>query len=109
MIIYNPEQDHFRDCDTNQTVAQIGRPIIASISGLRVTRRRTGITLPVSSGYSVTVDLDANDTYVVRRVFKRGSKVWIKGEQRGVYCEDVSEAAYWASCYHNGPWHEVSS
>ncbi len=107
MLTYKPEQDQFRDCDTRQTIAQIGRMTIAAISGLRVEKRKTGITLPVSSGYSVTVDLDGNDTYVVRRVFKRGPKVWIKGEQRDVYCEDVSEVAYRASCYRNGPWQEV--
>lgn len=94
----------FRDCDTDTVIAQIGRMNIAAISGLRVGRRATGITLPVGSGYSVTVDLDWNDTYTVRRVFKRGPKVWLKGEQRNVYCDEVGEVAYRASCFRNGPW-----
>ena len=102
--IYDPTADNFRQCDTDQTVAQIGRMNLMSISGFRVIRRPTGVTLPVSSGYSVTVDLDGNDTYVVRRMFKRGAKVWIKGEQSDVYAEDVGEVAYRASCYRNGPW-----
>ena len=97
----------FRPCDTQQTIEQIGRMNIMAISGLRVLRRETGVTLPVGNGYSVTVDLDWDDTYVVRRVFKRGAKVWIKGEQRNVYCDEVGEVAYRASCFRNGPWGEA--
>lgn len=100
--------DVFRDCDSSQVVAQIGRMNIFAISGGRVMRRQTGITLPVSNGYSVTVDLDASDTYVVRRVFKRGAKVWIKGEVRNVYCEDIGDVAYYASCFRSHPnWAEL--
>lgn len=91
----------FRDCDALELVAQIGRPNIFATSGGRVMRRPTGITLPVSSGYSVTVDLAANDTYVVRRVFKRGAKTWVKGEWTHVYCEDVGDAVYYAGCFRN--------
>jgi hypothetical protein len=94
----------FRDCDVQQTIQQIGRMNLLAISGGRIERRATGITLPVGAGYSVTVDLDWNDTYVVRRVFKRGAKVWIKGEQRDVYCDEIGEVAYRASCFRNGPW-----
>lgn len=93
--------DTFRECDPRQLVAQIGRGNIAAISGGRVLVRETGITLPVSNGYSVTVDLNWDDTYIVRRVFKRGAKVWIKGEQTDVYCDEVGEVAYKASCYVN--------
>lgn len=96
--------NEFRDCDTQQMIQQIGRMNIFAISGGRITRRETGITLAVGAGYSVTVDLDFNDTYVVRRVFKRGAKVWIKGEQRDVYMDEVGEVAYRASCFRNGDW-----
>jgi hypothetical protein len=96
----------FRECDTDVMLAQIGFMNVAAISGGRVTRRDTGVTLPVGSGYSVTVDYDWGDTYVVRRVFKRGAKVWIKGEQRDVYMDEVGEVAYRASCFRNGPWGE---
>lgn len=89
----------FVNADTATIVAQIGRMNVAAISGGRVTHRDTGITLPVAHGYSVTVDLDANDTYTVRRVFKRGDKVWTKGERTNVYCDEVGEVAYRASCY----------
>jgi hypothetical protein len=102
--------DTFAACDNRTLLEQIGRMNVLSISGGRVIQRNTGITLPVDCGYSVTVDLDRDDTYVVRRVFKRGSKTWIKGEQTGVYCDDVGELAYRASCFRDGPWgHEAKS
>lgn len=72
---------------------------VLAISGGRVGVRETGVTLPVGNGYSVTIDLAGNDTYTVRRVFKRGAKVWIKGEQTDVYCEEVGEIAYQASSF----------
>jgi hypothetical protein len=93
-------------CDNATLLRQIGTMNVLAISGGRVARRETGVTLPVSSGYSVTVDLDGNDTYIVRRVFKRGAKSWIKGEVTGVYADQVGEAAYRASCFRNGPWGE---
>ena len=79
-------------------VSQLGRNNLLAISGGRVTYRETGITLPVSYGYSVTIDLE-NDLYIVRRVFKRGGKVTIKGEVKGVYCDDLGEIAYQAHAY----------
>jgi hypothetical protein len=94
----------FRECDTGELLRQIGRMNVLAISGGRVMRRESGVTLPVGCGYSVTVDLDWNDTYLVRRVFKRGAKVWVKGEQRGVYFDEVGEVAYRASCFRNGEW-----
>lgn len=91
--------NEFRPCDTDQLIAQIGRMNLMAISGFRVIRRDTGVTLPVGAGYSVTIDLDWMDEYVVRRVFKRGAKIWIKGEQQRVYCDEVGEAAYRASSF----------
>ena len=81
-------------------VSQLGRNNLLAISGGRVTYRETGITLPVSYGYSVTIDLE-NDLYIVRRVFKRGGKVTIKGEVKGVYCDDLGEIAYQAHAYNS--------
>lgn len=91
--------NEFRDCDTQQMLQQIGRMNILAISGGRIIRRDTGVTLPVGAGYSVTVDYNWDDTYVVRRVFKRGAKIWIKGEQTDVYMDEVGEAAYRASSF----------
>jgi hypothetical protein len=93
--------DGFIECNARELLMQIGTPNLFSISGGRWEERRTGVTLPVSNGYSVTVDLHASDTYVVRRVFKRGDRVWVKGEQTDVYCDDVGEVAYRASCFRN--------
>jgi hypothetical protein len=74
---------------------------LLAISGGRQIRRPTGVTLPVGNGYSVTIDLDSDDTYVVRRVFTRSGVAKIKGEQRNVYCDEVGEVAYVASCFRN--------
>ena len=95
---------HFIACDTAELVAQIGRGNLGAISGGRVTHRPTGVTLPVGRGYSVTVDLAPDDTYTVSRVFTRGLKVWVKGTEAGVYCDEVGEAAYRASCFVNVPF-----
>lgn len=98
----NTATEAFRVCDQQNIadmVTQIGRMNILAISGGRIIRRETGITLPVGAGYSVTVDLTAGDDYTVRRMFKRGSKTWIKGERTMVYCDEVADAAYYASCF----------
>lgn len=88
-----------RTFDAAQLVAQIGWGNVLAISGGRVIRRQTGITLPVHYGYSVTVDLADDDTYTVRRVFTRGLRVTVKGEVTGVYCEEIGEIAYRASIF----------
>lgn len=103
------QTETFRSMDTSQLLAQIGRMNLLAISGGRVIRRDTGVTLPVGAGYSVTIDLDWSDTYVVRRVFKRGSKVWIKGEQRDVYFDEVGEVVYRASSFRSYDFGEVRS
>ena len=92
----------FRPCDQHNIadmLTQIGRMNLLAISGGRVIRRETGVTLPVGSGYSVTVDLTAGDDYTVRRVYTRGGKTWVKGERTMVYCDQLADAAYYASCF----------
>lgn len=91
----------FRDCDTRELIHQIGLINIRAISGGRITHRPTGITLPVAYGYKVTIDLNADDTYTVRRVFQRGPRTWVKGEETSVYCDQVGDSAYRASCFVN--------
>jgi hypothetical protein len=93
--------DGMRECDAQALLAQIGRGNILAISGGRVGVRKTGVTLPVAAGYSVTVDLAANDTYTVRRVFTRAGRTWVKGERTDVYCDQVGETSYQASCFRN--------
>ena len=77
--------EEFRPCDISQTIEQLGRNNLLAISGGRVVKRSTGITLPISNGYSLTIDLAWDDTYTVRRLFTRSGKVTIKGELTGVY------------------------
>jgi hypothetical protein len=87
------------DCDNTTLLQQIGRMNVLAISGGKFQSRRTGVTLPVRYGYAVTVDLAANDSYIVKRVFARGGRVWIKKTWTNVYCDEVGEIAYQASCY----------
>ena len=98
-VIAAQADDNFIECNASELAAQIGRMNIFAISGGRVTARQTGITLPVGCGYSVTVDLAGNDTYTVRRVFTRGGIAKIKGELTDVYCDEVGQVAYEASCF----------
>lgn len=103
----NPVRDvrdiTFRPINYQELVSQIGKLNIFAISGGRVQVRDTGITLPVSNGYSVTIDLAWNDTYTVRRVFKRKGEFFIKGAVENVYCDQVGEIAYQASCFRSNP------
>jgi hypothetical protein len=86
--------------DVRTLLAQIGTGNVLAISGGRVNRTKANaIALPVRYGYSVTIDLEANDTYTVRRVFARGAKRWIKREWTDVHASEVGEIAYRASCY----------
>jgi len=81
-----------------EIVQQIGRNIWA-ICGGRIKAIQDGIAMQAGAGYWVTVELDASDTYTVTRLFKRGGKVWVKGSRSNVYCDEVSEVAYFASCF----------
>jgi hypothetical protein len=102
--------DTGRDLDGRELARQIGRMNVLAISGGRLVRwGPSTVALPVDNGYSVLITLEAGDDYTVRRIFKRGRKTWVKGELRGVYCDEVGEAAYRASCFRNGPWMEVAA
>lgn len=89
----------------SELVRQIGRGRLMAISGGRVENWGGVLRLPVSNGYRVEIALAANDTYIVRRVFRRKPKGELipvdypKGERTEVYCEEVGEAAYYASCF----------
>jgi hypothetical protein len=88
-------------------VAQIGRMNILSISGGRVIKMSRGVRLPVSSGISVVVELNTNDTYTVKREFMRKVRgvetVFDHGRRTEVYCESLSETAYVAGMYKSYP------
>jgi hypothetical protein len=88
-----------------ELLAQIGRINVLCISGGRATLNEDGVlVLPVGKGYSVEIELTAWDDYTVRRVYKRGAKRWVKGELSGIYCDQIGEIAYQASCFVNVPF-----
>lgn len=98
----NATTDHSEgtlECDAHTLVQQIGIRNVLAISGGRVLDTGHGVILPVAQGYKVVVDLMAGDTYRVRRLFIRGSKVWLRGERTNVYYDEVGEVCYYASCY----------
>jgi hypothetical protein len=102
--------DNYRPADINQTISQIGKMNILGISGGRVNPLRNtagepvGIHLPVGKGYGVNVLLHPNDTYTVQRVTTRSGVVKIKGQEDGVYAEDLGDTAYRAGMYMNVPF-----
>lgn len=84
------------------TLRQIGRGNVLAISGGRWATTEEGtLVLPIRYGYAVEVDLAANDTYTVRRTLTRSGVRSVKGERTDVYCDELGEAAYRASCYHD--------
>lgn len=88
-----------RDGDARVIKQQIGFGNLMAISGGRMLVRKDGIRLPVSNGYSVVVTYEDNDTYTVTREFKRGAKVFPKGERKDVHAEELGDVAYYASCF----------
>jgi hypothetical protein len=97
------KESEFRPVNCGEIVRQLGRNNLLAISGGRVQQRETGITLPISNGYSLTIDLAWNDTYTVRRIFTRSGKATIKAQLEGVYCDDLGDVAYYGSCFRSHP------
>ena len=96
-----------RPFDEDVLIDQIGRMNVFAISGGRVgvTKNNQGetveIELPVGYGYRVSITLGWDDTYTVSRQFVRKGVVTDKGTIEGVYCDQVGEIAYKASCWRN--------
>lgn len=88
---------------------QIGMMNILAISGGRIYALPDGIMLPVGNGYSVEVRLTPVDEYTVERVFTRTKVIdhvphkvkHSHGMRERVFCDEVGETAYKASCYRN--------
>ena len=97
---------------TAELVKQLGMMNILAISGGRVHSvvnedgETVEVQLPVGHGYRVAITLGFMDTWIVRREFVRGGKVFVKGVQEDVYFTEVGEVAYKASCYVNVPFGE---
>jgi len=93
----------YRPCDYRQTLQQIGMGTHLQVSGLRTEGvynadgDLAGVDLPVSNGYRVRVLLDATDTYTVQRVWRNK----VKGEVKGIYCDDLKDHVYEAGMYVN--------
>ena len=85
----------------DEIVRQVGRMNILAISGGRVGYLPDGIELPVGNGYRVRVRLTPADDYTVERVFVRSAVEYSKGIEDMVYCDEVGETAYRASCFRN--------
>lgn len=82
-----------------EVVRQIGWANMMAVSGGRAVRTTHTVILPVSNGFKVVISLAGNDTYTVRRLFVRGTKVFDHGVCTNVYCEELGNAAYYASCF----------
>lgn len=86
---------------------QIGCMNVLAISGGRWSPLPDGVELPVSQGYRVRVRLTPSDDYTVERLMVRGGREFAKGTKERVYCDQVGEVAYRASCYRSygeGVW-----
>jgi hypothetical protein len=96
-----------RPFDAKELCDQIGIMNIFAISGGRVRNivndqgETIEVELPVSNGYIVSITLGWNDTWTVSRQFVRKGVVSDKGTLEDVYCEQVGEVAYKASCFRN--------
>ena len=104
--------DYGRPFDEDTLLNQIGTWNVMAISGGRVNvwkpqGETVEIELPVSSGYLVRITLAWDDTYTVERILRRRPKgksakeTKVLGRVSGVFCDQVGEVAYRASCYKN--------
>ena len=91
--------DTGRDIDWAQLRPQIGMNLLAISGGRWGSEGASTIRLPAGAGFHVLITLEADDTYTVRRVFVRGVRMFLHGERTNVYCDEVSEVAYFASCF----------
>jgi len=104
-----------RPFDEDVLIDQIGRMNVLAISGGRVgvVKNNEGETieveLPCGAGYRISIILAWNDTYTVTRQFVRAGTVFQKGTIEGVYCDQVGEIAYKASCWRNVEFGEKES
>jgi hypothetical protein len=102
-----------RPFDEDVLIDQIGRMNVYAISGGRVgvVKNNDGETieveLPCGAGYRVSIILAWNDTYTVTRQFVRKGTVFQKGTVEDVYCTEVGEVAYQASCFRNREFGKV--
>lgn len=95
-----------RPFDEETLIEQIGMMNVLTISGGRVeVVKKKGETveviLPVSNGYQVSISLGWNDLYTVSRQYVRSGLISNKGTLADIFCDNVGEIAYQASCFRN--------
>ena len=94
-----------RPFNEDELISQIGHMNILAISGGRVivVKNNDGETIEVElkcgAGYRVSIALGWDDTYTVTRQYVRKGTVFNKGTVEGVYCDNIGEVAYKASCF----------
>jgi hypothetical protein len=103
-----------RPFNEDELIKQIGQMNIYAISGGRVVVVRhegetVGVELPCGAGYRVSIELGWDDTYTVTRQYVRKGTVFNKGTVEGVYCTEIGEMAYQASCFRNREFGKVSA
>jgi hypothetical protein len=105
-IVAGFDQESARKISYAQLREQIGRGTEMGVTGFRTPRQMNDSTIwfACGNGYHVSVHIADNDTYTVRRMFVRGAKVWVKGEQANVYAEQLDEVFYRAGMFHD-EWH----
>lgn len=99
-----------RPCDAQEIARQVGKWNILAVSGGRAYRilnnegETVGLRLPINGTRRVDVVLDWDDTYIVRRIRRivkgqHANTEVVESEVKGVYCDEVGEAVYQASCW----------
>ena len=88
-----------RTLNANELLRQIGVNLLAVSGGRWRRHSASSVGLPCGAGFEVLVTLEADDTYTVRRLFWRSARIYLHGELANVYCDDVSEVVYYASCF----------
>jgi hypothetical protein len=94
-----------RPFNEDELISQIGHMNVLAISGGRVivVKNNNGETIEVElkcgAGYRVSIALGWDDTYTVTRQYVRKGTVFNKGTVEGVYCDNIGEVAYKASCF----------
>ena len=99
-----------RPCDANEISRQIGAGAVLAISGGRQyvikndADEVVGLRLPIDGTRRVDIVLDWDDTYIVRRMRRvvAGKLIgtdFVEFDRHGVYCDEVAEVAYAASCW----------
>lgn len=99
-----------RPCDTGEVLAQVGKMTVLAICGGKWAKvydsglETVGVLMFCGESRAVEIVLDPWDTYTVRRVrlVNRGAEagsIVVESEVSDVYCDNLSEVAYSASCW----------